>query len=266
MRGEILNFESDSGTGVIAGNDGQRYTFARASFQLPTAPAVGQRVDFEAERGEAVRILVVAPSAAADRYGSQDYGDRPFGAEEPANAFGTRDTAHTGYAPVPSGIQTGFDWQKVFLSFNGRIRRSHFWIAWGILFAASLVLGFIPIIGTLISLVLIWPSIAIQVTRLHDMGKTGWLVVVPWVANIVGIIAIISTVGLAAIANSGDLDSDDPAQMMAVMGPAFGIIGLLVLVGLGFLLWIGISDSQPGPNKYGPNPKDHNAGTTDTFA
>ncbi len=264
MRGEILNFESDSGTGVIAGNDGQRYTFARASFQLPTAPAVGQRVDFEAERGEAVRILVVAPSAAADRYGSQDYGDRPFGAEEPANAFGTRDTAHTGYAPVPSGIQTGFDWQKVFLSFNGRIRRSHFWMAFGILLAAYLVLTWIPVIGVLIWLALFWPYTAIQVTRLHDMGKTGWFALAPWIFNIVGMITLIGAFGIAALSNPDAFDPDR-APPSVLMWTGLGVIALCLL-NLAYLLWIGISDSQPGPNKYGPNPKDPNAGTTDTFA
>ena len=31
--------------------------------------------------------------------------------------------------------------------------------------------------------------------------------------------------------------------------------GLMFLVGLGFLLWIGLTDSQRGDNRFGPNPK-----------
>jgi len=34
-----------------------------------------------------------------------------------------------------------------------------------------------------------------------------------------------------------------------------GGLSIMLLVGLGFLLWIGISDSQKGDNKFGPNPK-----------
>jgi uncharacterized membrane protein YhaH (DUF805 family) len=34
-----------------------------------------------------------------------------------------------------------------------------------------------------------------------------------------------------------------------------GGLGLLALINLGFLLWIGLTDSQAGSNRFGPNPK-----------
>jgi hypothetical protein len=49
------------------------------------------------------------------------------------------------------------------LSFNGRIRRQHFWIGWLICLGAGVVLGWIPILGTLLSIALIWPNLAISV-------------------------------------------------------------------------------------------------------
>jgi uncharacterized membrane protein YhaH (DUF805 family) len=117
------------------------------------------------------------------------------------------------------------------------------------------VAGWIPLIGSLISLALIWPNTAITVKRLHDMGKTGWFAVIPWIVTIVGVCVGIAMVGVSAIANQAGLDREDPAAIFALLGPAFGILGLVMLVNLGFLLWIGVTDSQPGDNRFGPNPK-----------
>ena len=149
----------------------------------------------------------------------------------------------------------GLDWQKLLFSFEGRTRRSHFWIGWLICFGASAVANMIPIIGQLISLALIWPNLAIAVKRLHDMGKSGWLVVIPWVAAIVGGIAAIAMMGVSALSNASGLEDGDPAAIMALLGPAMGIIAVIGLICLGFLLWIGLAEGQPGDNRYGPNPK-----------
>ncbi len=153
-----------------------------------------------------------------------------------------------------SQIQS-FDWQKLLLSFEGRTRRSHFWIGWLICLGAGVVAGWIPVIGGLISLVLIWPNLAITVKRLHDLGKTGWFAAIPWVVNLVGVFVGIAMVGVSAITNQTALDREDPAAIFALIGPAFGILALLLLVNLAFLLWIGVTDSQPGDNRFGPNPK-----------
>lgn len=153
-----------------------------------------------------------------------------------------------------SQIQS-FDWQKLLLSFEGRTRRSHFWIGWLICLGISVVCGWIPLIGTLISLLLIWPNTAITVKRLHDMGKTGWFAIVPWIVTIVGGCVGVAMVGISAITNQAALDREDPAAVFALIGPAFGVLGLILLINLGFLLWIGVSDSQPGDNQFGPNPK-----------
>lgn len=153
-----------------------------------------------------------------------------------------------------SRIQS-FDWQKLLLSFEGRTRRSHFWIGWLICLGAGVVASWLPVVGALISIALIWPQLAIAVKRLHDMGKSGWFAAIPWVANIVGGCFAVFTIGFTAIANSAALEREEPAAILALLGPAFGVVGLLVLVNLGFLLWIGVTDSQPGDNQFGPNPK-----------
>lgn len=153
-----------------------------------------------------------------------------------------------------SQIQS-FDWQKLLLSFEGRTRRSHFWIGWLICLGISVVAGWIPLIGTVISIALIWPNVAITVKRLHDMGKSGWFAIIPWVVTIAGCIFAFATVGLSAITNAAALEREDPAAIIALIGPVLGVLGLLFLVNLGFLLWIGLSDGQSGDNQFGPNPK-----------
>ncbi len=154
-----------------------------------------------------------------------------------------------------SAPSQGLDWQKLLFSFEGRTRRSHFWIGWLVCFGANAVANMIPVIGQLISLALLWPNLAIAVKRLHDMGKSGWLVVIPWVACIVGGIVAVSMMGVSALSNAASLEEGDPAAVMALLGPAMGIVAVIGLVCLGFLLWIGLSEGQSGDNRYGPNPK-----------
>lgn len=229
MRGEVLSYDSTAGTGLISGDDGARYSFSSAALQSPATPAPGVRVDFVPEGGEATQILILAGAATS--------------------------TGVAGVAPVSAG--SGFDFQHAMLSFDGRLRRSHFWIGFLIIFGANVVLGWIPILGWLISLALIWPNLAISVKRLHDMGKTGWLVVAPYLISFALLIAgmVIMFGGMAAGGMAPDYYEDNPAAALAVMGPAFGVFALSALVGLAFLLWVGLTDSQPGDNRFGPNPK-----------
>ena len=60
------------------------------------------------------------------------------------------------------------------LNFKGRSSRSEYW--WGALFNVllSFILPVIPIIGGLLSLVLIVPGCALAIRRIHDIVKSGW--------------------------------------------------------------------------------------------
>jgi uncharacterized membrane protein YhaH (DUF805 family) len=87
------------------------------------------------------------------------------------------------------------------------------------------------------------------------MGHTGWLAAIPYAVGIVGSIIALSMMGVSAFMNASALENEDPAAIMALMGPAFGLFALIFLVGIGFLLWIGLTDSQRGDNRFGPSPK-----------
>lgn len=231
MRGEILSYDDVSGTGLISGDDSIRYGFARSAIQAGGVVRTGARVDFVPEGLEATQIMVLAGDPAA-----------AFG-QAASSAYVARDTGG------------GYDFASALFSFNGRLRRQHFWISWLILLGAGVVLGWIPFLGIILSLAMIWPNIAIVVKRLHDMGKSGWFVVIPWVANIVGFVMIISAVGMAIITNPGAFESEDPSVALSMLGSMMGGLSIMFLVNIAFLLWIGISDSQRGDNRFGPNPK-----------
>jgi uncharacterized membrane protein YhaH (DUF805 family) len=150
------------------------------------------------------------------------------------------------------------DWKTLFLTPEGRIGQRDFWIGFAIIFGAGLVLGMIPILGQLIGLLLIWPYIAVYAKRLHDFGKSGWLLMIPFGISCVAIVMAVMSGG-AAIIGAGALGSqgDDAAAASAAlagMGVAFGFLGLAFLVGLAFLLWVGLSKGDPAANRYGPPP------------
>lgn len=155
----------------------------------------------------------------------------------------------------------GFDWKQLFFSFEGRTRRSHFWIGWLVCLGLGVVSGWIPVLGLLLSIALIWPNLAITVKRLHDMGHTGWLAAIPYVIGIVGSIVAVMMMGASAFMNASALENEDPAAILALIGPAMGLVGVMLLIGLGFLLWIGLTDGQRGDNRFGPDPKASPAAT-----
>lgn len=74
-----------------------------------------------------------------------------------------------------------------YADFNGRARRKEYWmfILFNVIFGA--VAGVVGgIIGTeaiagLYSLALLIPSIAVGVRRLHDIGKSGWMLLISFI-------------------------------------------------------------------------------------
>lgn len=112
---------------------------------------------------------------------AQFSGDGHDPAREDANTFG-------------GALKDGF---ARYVDFKSRSTRSQYWwfTLWSVLFSigstildASLGMGDSGPIGLLVSLVFFLPSIAVAIRRLHDIGRTGWwmlLVFVPLLGWIV---------------------------------------------------------------------------------
>jgi TM2 domain-containing membrane protein YozV len=66
MRGQILGVDQRTGEGVVAGDDGARYTFRQDDWSGSGGPAIGLQVDFETDAKRA-RSLFPVPGAAPVR-------------------------------------------------------------------------------------------------------------------------------------------------------------------------------------------------------
>ncbi|MCL2913240.1 DUF805 domain-containing protein [Shewanella corallii] len=70
-------------------------------------------------------------------------------------------------------------WKK-FAEFNGRARRKEFWMFLLFNFIVSIVLTLVDnmlgimMLGSIYSLAVLIPSLAIGARRLHDTGRSGW--------------------------------------------------------------------------------------------
>jgi TM2 domain-containing membrane protein YozV len=67
MRGQVLGVDTRTGNGIVAGDDGRRYTFRPDDWAARGEPAIGMKVDFETHESRALTLFPVpgtAPSAA----------------------------------------------------------------------------------------------------------------------------------------------------------------------------------------------------------
>lgn len=98
--------------------------------------------------------------------------------------------------------------QKKYAQFTGRARRSEYWYFALINFVIASVLAFVGgmlhfnLLYYIYSIAVLVPSIAVGVRRMHDVGKSGWFLLIP-IYNLI----------------------------------------------------LACTDSTPGDNEYGPNPK-----------
>jgi hypothetical protein len=63
MKGKVLGYDAATGTGVINGDDGNRYKFSISDNKSPAPPKAGDEVDYVADAGVAKEIFVVAAAA-----------------------------------------------------------------------------------------------------------------------------------------------------------------------------------------------------------
>jgi len=142
-----------------------------------------------------------------------------------------------------------------YANFNGRARRSEYW--YFILFNAifSLALTLIDnllglqfgtadsgVLNTIYSLAVFIPSLAVSVRRLHDIGKSGWLLLIAYGAII--LLAVFLILGTFMYS----FDSSALIMIFALL-----IIGVAI-----WLLIMFCTEGDDFTNKYGPDPKAFN--------
>ena len=76
-----------------------------------------------------------------------------------------------------------------YFCFTGRAGRAEFWLWILVMFIVSTVLGFVPKIGSILSLLL--PSLGVTARRLHDRNKSGWTILITLIPFIGALILLI---------------------------------------------------------------------------
>ena len=141
---------------------------------------------------------------------------------------------------------------RLYAVFKGRARRSEYWYfllfntAFGNM--ASLLdrlltrSGRFGRIYTAYALVMLLPSLAVCVRRLHDTGRSGWQLMWYYI------------VGIAGIASSFVIPNrkEMPRVFLPVL---FAYCAAMITWAVIFLVRL-CTDSRPGTNRYGPNPKE----------
>lgn len=151
------------------------------------------------------------------------------------------------------------DYGSLFLDMNGRISRKPFWLGTGILLVAAIVLWIVvanllgvsmedmtrsksrpAMVAIVVSVILLHPSLAVTIKRLHDCDLSGW-----WAALLFGFDFVAMLLDLAGL--SGTLDAPNMLGRVAEAG----IWAALVLY-----LLLGVPRGSDGENRYGPDPSE----------
>ncbi len=143
------------------------------------------------------------------------------------------------------------NWVHLFTSFEGRITRQPFWIAWAAFIAIDIAISFSggdeAQWGSALDLVLVYPQLAVCAKRGHDRNTSIWVV-----GLFLAINATYDLLLLAGFVTLGDLKSAPPT-LAAVFAIPFFVLGLALIIDLGF------RRGTVGPNRYGPDPLETSA-------
>ena len=146
---------------------------------------------------------------------------------------------------------TPFEWAvqplKRYATFSGRAARAEYWWFYLATVIAGMIAGVIDglvgndevaWLGGALNLLLIVPTIAATVRRLHDTDRSGW-----WLVG--GLAVLIGLVAIATAASMGGSTGFGPAMIAAI----FGAVTLFVILFIFMVL-----PGTDGPNSYGPDP------------
>ncbi len=153
-----------------------------------------------------------------------------------------------------------------YAEFRGRATRAEFW--WwqlSVLIAGS-ALGSVDAsiasfgggnayspLGAVFGLATLLPGLAVNVRRLHDIGKSGWWLVALFTAGILGWIPIAAGLAVAAINGLFDSVWSKATVVPLLLGIGIALVIWLVIA-VWFVLWMA-RQGQTGNNRFGPDPR-----------
>lgn len=214
MKGKILDYSIQTSTGIIRAENQQRYSFSGSAWKEQQAPMRGMHVDFEIDtQDQAIDIFIDVPDlepiipssptvVVSDTVSKETHADNPSTASAPlshthSHYSSSTDEQHQNLLANESKYSM-MDWVmkclRNYINFTGRARRKEYWffqLWYAILSFVMLILGDVFHWGDnlfLIATLLVGlPAIAVSVRRLHDINRSGWLVLL----NLVPIVGVL---------------------------------------------------------------------------
>lgn len=236
MRGVIHAIAPDGTYGQILADDGQRYSYWTSEVRNGAAQP-GQTVEFQLWQGQPVDIFLVVVPVSPQRPASP----QPMAYRAAAMAHEYAERAPSSLARMMATLPPRDYWITLFTTPAGRISRRQFWL-YGVLpiFVVSVLLGWIPLVGFVVSLALAWASVCICFKRFHDLGLPGWWSLVYIVPML---LASFLTTSWVFMGESG---------VLWLLAKILWAVSLAILIGQ--LIFVYLRVGEPGPNQYGPDP------------
>ncbi len=227
MKGDVVGFDPDTNTGAISGYDGNRYDFVTLDWRAPGRPRKGDLVDFQAIDQRATEIYLLEPQYVAPNFG------------------------------------------QFYFSPAGRISRSQYWLRFMlpylvIFFALDVTTALsdhasglyvtVNAVTTVFYLVVLWPSIATLVKRIHDRNKSGWTILILFLPAMVFSVTLFAWLGVAFYsAEQGE--GLTFSGTLGALGVVVIVLGIVVLaINLWFFIEFGCLRGTVGANRFGPDP------------
>ncbi|WP_146345905.1 DUF805 domain-containing protein [Phaeobacter marinintestinus] len=106
-------------------------------------------------------------------------------------------------------------------------------------------------VGAMVSLVVFLPHLAVAWRRMHDTGRSGLFALFPFLLTIGAGLVLFFGIGAAdAFSSGGSMDILFTRLTLLILIPTI----IVLIVSPLLVLWWLTRPSQPGENKYGPNP------------
>ena len=198
MKGKVLDFSIQKGGGLILGDDGQRYLFVASEWQEQSLPLRDVVVDFEAAGKYAKGVYLLAQTVPQIQAATPTVKPKPFKAadnKEPSLLDLAISAVKHKYLLFNGRASRKEFWAvmlfSVLISFALQL-------LYTLGFAISDNLGLLLALPFVIfSLGMVIPQLAVSVRRLHDTDKSGWWLVLGFIP-IFGTIALIVLFSLAS--------------------------------------------------------------------
>ena len=181
MKGKILDYSIQNSSGIISGEDGNRYEFTNEEWKSDKAPKTNQKVDFEADDKIAKGIYLESSGLDFDTDAIK------------SKLSNVTDSNIVNNSP----LSWYFIVLKKYVVFNGRATRSEYWyytlfnmIVAIILTLIEMMIGLPGVLSGLYALAVLLPGVAVSIRRLHDTGRSGWWLLIALIP-IIGIFILL---------------------------------------------------------------------------